>query len=76
MAEVSFDPSIGVVTPLPSPLIFYENGHVARRDCGLAEGEIHSSPLEVTKISPFSNNENSIFRSRLSPLRTCVLTSP
>jgi hypothetical protein len=55
---------LGVVTPLPSPLLFSENGHVARRDW-LSGGGGDS----------FSENEILIFRSRLSPLRNSAFTS-
>jgi hypothetical protein len=30
--EIYTNSTIGVVTPLPSPLLFSENGHVARHD--------------------------------------------
>ena len=54
---------LGVVTPLPSPLLFSDNGHVARSDWLFGGGG-----------DSFSDNENLIFRSRLSPLRSYTLT--
>ena len=74
-----FPDIVGVVTPLPSMLLFSKNGHVARHDWLFGGGE--DSFFSSRGEEEFSIHWREfrphpiIFRSHLSPFYSCAFTS-